>query len=148
MNNHFEIELMNIDNVFGASEVEKRCFTDPWSTELLQKELDNPLSYYIVINDLDKVVAYAGFWNIIDDAQIMNVAVLPEYRGLGIGNMLMENLIEKAQQNHMKTMSLEVRVSNNTALNLYTKYGFNIEGTRKNYYKDNNEDAHIMWKYL
>lgn len=148
MNDNLKIELLNENNVDGASQVEFKCFTDPWSTNLLKKEIENPLAYYIVVRLDEEVVAYAGFWDIVGDAQIMNVAVTPQFQGRKIGDILMKAMIEEAQKRKLETMSLEVRVSNEKAINLYQKYDFEIQGRRKNYYQDNNEDAYIMWKYF
>lgn len=149
MENEFKIEAMDETNVYGASQVEFKCFTDPLSTTLLKKELENPLAHYIVVkSSCDNVIAYAGFWTISGDAQIMNVAVDPDFRRRHIGDMLIEKMIEMAESENLQTMSLEVRVSNEAAISLYKKYKFEIQGRRKNYYQDNNEDAYIMWKYL
>lgn len=148
MNDNLKIELMDENNVEGASQVEFQCFTDPWSTNLLKKEIENPLAYYIVIKIDEKVVAYAGFWDIAGDAQIMNVAVMPQFQGKKLGDILMKTMIDEAQKKNLESMSLEVRVSNEKAINLYQKYDFEIKGRRKNYYQDNNEDAYIMWKYF
>lgn len=143
-----KIECMDINNVAGASDIERMCFTDPWSSTLLQKELENDMAQYYVISLDAEVIAYCGYWNIVDDAQIMNVAVSPAYQGYGIGSMLMDTMIKKSKADDMRTMSLEVRVSNEKAINLYEKYGFVKEGRRKEYYKDNKEDAYIMYKYF
>ena len=145
---NFVIEKMSMNTVQGASDVEYRCFTDPWSTNLLKKELDNDMAHYFVILDDNKVVAYCGYWDIVDDAQIMNVAVDPSYRGKGLSNRLLDTMIESAKKDNMLTMSLEVRVSNKVAISLYEKYGFVTEGRRKGYYADNGEDAYIMYKYF
>ena len=84
----------------------------------------------------------------LDEAHITNIAVHPEYRGKKLGNMIVEALIEKAREIDIAEMTLEVRASNETAKNLYAKYGFKIAGIRKEYYQDNKEDAIIMWKSM
>ncbi|MHB1133208.1 MAG: ribosomal protein S18-alanine N-acetyltransferase [Chloroflexota bacterium] len=92
-----------------------------------------------------RLVGYAGTWLMLDEAHITTIAVRPEYRGRGFGELLMIGLIEKAIEVGARWVTLEVRVSNAVAQNLYRKYSFHAEGVRKGYYSDNNEDAVIMW---
>jgi len=138
---------MSKEHIEDVLEIEKRCFTDPWTKKMFEDELLNPLAYYIVLVQDEKIVGYAGFWDIIDDAQIMNVAVDIEYRGKGCGNLIMEDFIKEAKDRNLDTMSLEVRVSNEPAIKLYEKYGFEVQGRRKKYYQDNGEDAYIMYLF-
>lgn len=145
---NFIIRKMESKDVPQAHEIEKKCFTDAWSPNLLYKELENDLAYYVVVMDGETMAAYLGVWFIMDDTQIMSVAVEPSYQGQGIGNLMMEHLHEVSEQKDIFTMSLEVRVSNYKAINLYEKFGFEIITTRKQYYQDNKEDAYIMYKYL
>jgi len=93
------------------------------------------------------VVGYGGVWLILDEGHITNIAVHPEYRGIGVGNAILEALIEICKIEQITSMTLEVRKSNTIAQNLYKKYGFLEEGIRKNYYTDTKEDGVIMWKY-
>ncbi|MCL4465771.1 MAG: ribosomal protein S18-alanine N-acetyltransferase [Chloroflexi bacterium] len=95
--------------------------------------------------DQPHLVGYAGTWLMLDEAHITTIAVRPEYRGRGFGEMLMIGLIEKATEVGARWVTLEVRASNTVAQNLYRKYTFHAEGVRKGYYSDNNEDAVIMW---
>lgn len=124
--------------------IEKDSFKEPWSKEAYEKELTNIMANYRVITVENEVVAYGGFWKILDEADINNIAVKKEYRGMGFGKMLMNALIEDAKAQNVKAMTLEVRVSNQSAISLYKKLGFKEAGTRKKYYPDN-EDALIMW---
>ena len=146
----FKIYDMNKDNVDGVYEVETLSFTDTWSKKAFVDELKNNLGYYKVIVDEESlvVVAFGGLWKVLDEAHITNIAVHPEYRGKKLGNMIVEALIEKAREIDIAEMTLEVRASNETAKNLYAKYGFKIAGIRKEYYQDNKEDAIIMWKSM
>ncbi len=91
------------------------------------------------------IVGYAGMWLMVDEAHITTIAVRPEYRGRGLGELLLMGLFEKALEFNARWLTLEVRVSNTVAQNLYRKYTFHAEGIRKGYYSDNNEDAVIMW---
>lgn len=124
--------------------IEQDSFKEPWSKEAYEKEILNPLATYRVITVNDEVVAYGGFWKIIDEADINNIAVKKEHRGKGFGKMLMNALIEEAKKQNIKAMTLEVRVTNKSAIALYKKLGFKESGIRKNYYSDK-EDALIMW---
>jgi ribosomal-protein-alanine N-acetyltransferase len=90
------------------------------------------------------LVGYGGFWFLIDEAHITTLGLRPEWRGRGLGELLLASLIERALERGALTVSLEVRVSNAIAQNLYIKYGFKHVGRRKAYYSDNREDADIM----
>jgi ribosomal-protein-alanine N-acetyltransferase len=91
------------------------------------------------------VVGYGGVWLTIDEGHITTIATAPEARGQGVGELVLNGLIDAARDLGANILTLEVRVSNVVAQNLYTKYGFETRGTRRNYYTDNNEDALIMW---
>jgi ribosomal-protein-alanine N-acetyltransferase len=91
------------------------------------------------------IVGYGGVWLSVDEGHITTIAVAPEYRGRGIGELLLNGLIDQALDLHADVLTLEVRVSNVVAQQLYLKYGFRPAGTRPRYYTDNGEDALIMW---
>ncbi|MBV9791294.1 MAG: ribosomal protein S18-alanine N-acetyltransferase [Chloroflexi bacterium] len=91
------------------------------------------------------VVGYGGIWLTVDEAHITTIASAPEVRGKGIGELLLNGLIDLGLELGARFMTLEVRVSNEVAQNLYLKYGFEARGTRRRYYTDNNEDALVMW---
>ena len=148
MENNYTIEELNLTDIDEICEIEKRCFSDAWSRQSFIEELDNENSVFLVIKIDDRIVSYGGFWYIVDDAQIMNVAVDIDYKGMKISHILMEEMIQRAREKGMATMSLEVRVSNEVAINLYKGHGFKIMGVRKQYYQDNKEDAYIMYKYF
>lgn len=92
-----------------------------------------------------RVVGYAGLWLMVDEAHVTAIAVAPAYRGLGIGELLLLGLIDISREVEAQYLTLEVRVSNGLAQNLYRKYGFKQTGIRRKYYSDDNEDALIMW---
>jgi len=141
------IEKMKMKDLDEVMEVERQCFTTPWSRYSFVCELkDNQFSHYIVAKHSDRVIGYAGMWIILDEAHVTNVGVLPEYRGGGVGELLMRSLIIAAKEHGAKKMTLEVRKSNYVAQNLYSKLGFEPVGIRRGYYLDNREDAVIMWK--
>lgn len=139
-----EIHKLNESFLNEIDLIEQDSFKEPWSKEAYEKEISNPIANYRVITVDDEVVAYGGFWKILDEADINNIAVKKEYRGMGFGKMLMNALIEDAKAQNIKAMTLEVRVSNQSAISLYKKLGFKETGIRKNYYSDK-EDALIMW---
>jgi ribosomal-protein-alanine N-acetyltransferase len=127
--------------------IEKESFPTPWSRRAFAGELlQNDFAYYIVALHEDVVIGYGGMWLILDEAHITNVAVRADYRGQGIGLALMLEIIRNAVIRGVKSMTLEVRPSNNAARHLYQGLGFVDKGVRKRYYSDNNEDAIIMWK--
>ncbi|KXG76047.1 Acetyltransferase YpeA [Fervidicola ferrireducens] len=143
------IELMKTEDLDQVMEVEKLSFTNPWSKNSFFLELTtNELATYIVAKVDGKVVGYAGMWLIVGEAHVTNVAVHPEFRKKGIGELLMRSLMTLAKESGAKMMTLEVRKSNYIAQNLYTKLGFEPIGIRRGYYTDNREDAVIMWTNL
>jgi [ribosomal protein S18]-alanine N-acetyltransferase len=95
--------------------------------------------------DLASIIGFAGLWLMVDEAHITIIATHPEHRGRGLGEFLLANLIDISYSIGAKWVTLEVRVSNYTAQNLYRKYGFREAGVRHRYYSDNQEDALIMW---
>ena len=109
-------------------------------------ELNNQLAkYYCAFNEQGELVGYCGCWQIMEEAHITNVAVSPNFRRQNIGEALLISIIKSCYKEMVKYLTLEVRVSNTPAINLYEKYGFKSLGVRKGYYQDNNEDALIMW---
>lgn len=130
-------------------DVENTSFTTPWSKDAFTIEITkNTLAKYLVAEVDGKVIGYGGIWFIIDEGHITNIAVLKRYRGFGIGNKLVEGLIELCMDRNVNAMTLEVRKSNEIAKSLYKKYGFKECGVRPGYYSDDNEDAIIMWKSI
>lgn len=148
MINNIEIRLMNQNDIDGVFEVEKNCFEDYWSKQSFEKELKNDVARYLVAIKENKIVGYLGVWFVIDEGHITNVAVHSDCRGQKIGDMLIKQLIVECEKNNINAITLEVRISNLIAQNLYKKYGFKLAGIRKEYYQDNKEDAMIMWKQL
>ncbi len=128
-----------------VAEVEKKCFPVPWSRESFWREASNENTLYLLILNDDEIIGYAGTWISFEEAQITNVAVVPEYRGNGNGRALMEELIRRVKEKGVTAMTLEVRPSNAVALGLYESLGFKDYGRRPKYYSDNGEDAIIMW---
>lgn len=137
---------MTVNDLDIVASIDKQSFPKPWSKETFINELtQNRFATYILLTLNEKIVGYCGLWVIVDEAHITNIAVLPEYRGKKFGEELLKKTIELAKEQGALSMTLEVRVSNKVAQNLYEKFGFQIGGVRKNYYTDNGEDAYVMW---
>ena len=136
---------MNADHLDEVAELERICFSVPWSRNMLAEELDNLLSAFLVaLDDNDKVVGYAGVQVILDEGYITNVAVRPECRRQGIAAKLLQVFLDFAKANKLTFLTLEVRASNYDAIALYGSRGFRSVGRRKNYYEHPKEDAIIM----
>ncbi|MDY0235032.1 MAG: ribosomal protein S18-alanine N-acetyltransferase [Gudongella sp.] len=139
-----EMILEDIDQVIN---IENESFSIPWSKEALEKEVSkNELAIYLVAEVEEKVAGYGGFWKILDEAHITNIAVKDKFRGKGIGDAILMGIVDYCDTNDIPYITLEVRSSNIVAQNLYKKYDFKVEGVRPRYYTDNNEDAIIMWR--
>lgn len=138
-----------VTDIPALVEIEQLSFTTPWTEEAFHNELsNNDLAHYTVVEVGNRVIAYCGMWLIVDEAHITNIAVHPQFRGKQIGEMLLTYVMAFAHLNGANKMTLEVRPSNETALNLYEKLGFEHKGTRPRYYQDDHEDAWIMWVSL
>lgn len=144
---HVRIVPMTADHLDEVAELERICFSTPWSRNMLAEELDNALSAFLVaLDESGKVVGYAGLQVVLDEGYITNVAVRPECRRQGIAGKLLQVFLDFAQGNHLAFLTLEVRASNYDAIALYGSRGFRSVGRRKNYYGHPKEDAIIMTK--
>lgn len=134
----------DIDKVI---EIEQNAYGDHhWSKDSFLNELKNELAkYYSLFNPEGELCGFAGTWHILDEAHITNIAIDEKYRKKHYGEAILKRIIDDCYKEKVKYITLEVRISNTPAINLYTKYGFKSFGTRKKYYQDNNEDALIMW---
>ena len=140
-----KMEASDIDSIF---EIEKAAYGEHhWSKESFYNELQNNIGFYIVAHNPlnNEVVGYLGSWMIVDECHITTVAVSPLLRHQKIAQQLLISLINECYEKFIKYITLEVRVSNTSAINLYEKFGFKSIGVRKKYYQDNNEDALIMF---
>ena len=144
---------MMITNMTGAhvapiAQLEKLCFSDPWSEKSVETELSCRLSCWLVAMEGDTLVGYVGSQTVIDESDMMNIAVHPDFRRGGIAEALVAELEEQLRQRGSKALTLEVRNSNEPAIALYEKLGFVQVGLRKNYYRNPKEDARILRKEL
>lgn len=144
--NEFNIRLMEENDIDEVLEVDKASFPTAWTKEIYETEImENKHAHYFVATIDEKIIGFVGIWIVHDDAQITNIAILPEYRGRKYGEKLFAFALTYALKQGAIRLSLEVRVSNVVAQKLYRKFGLVPGGIRKNYYPDNNEDAIVMW---
>ena len=143
-----EIKTMTEAHVPQIAEIETLCFTDPWSEKSVASELNNRLSLWLVALDGDTVAGYVGSQSVLDEADMMNIAVHPDYRRQGIGRDLVLALAEALQKKGIRGLMLEVRQSNAPAIALYEQLGFQQVGMRPNYYRNPKENALILRKEL
>jgi len=162
-----EFREMTWTDVPAVMEIEHRSFTLPWSASTYRHEiLENANAHYYVLRRRERsrvektpgwlarvmrprevppsLIGYGGFWFIVDEAHISTIAIVPEWRGRGLGEYLFTSLLEQALALKAAQVTLEVRESNRVAQNLYRKYGFSITGKRPRYYQDNQENALLM----
>ena len=140
------ITNMRQEHVAQVAELEKLCFADPWSENSVASELNNPLSLWLVVVDEERVAGYVGSQTVMEESDMMNVAVHPDYRKQGIATALIVGLVEELRKRGSRCLTLEVRASNETAISVYRKLDFQEVGRRKNYYRNPREDALILRK--
>ena len=143
------IREMKLDDMSMVLRIDRLSFPLPWSERTYRFEIEEnrAASLYVIEvprNGLSEVVGYIGLWFIVDEAHISTIAIHPDFRGHGFGDRLLQHALDYAASKGATTITLEVRVSNRVALNLYHKYGFKVVGSRPRYYRDNNEDAYLM----
>jgi len=149
MEMNISFRILTIDDLDDIVMIDQASFTNPWSREAFINELTmNPYALYIGLEVDGELVGYGGVWIIVDEAHITNIAVHPGYRGQKLGEKLLMKLMETILVKGARKATLEVRVSNIIAQNLYRKFGFVPGGIRKGYYSDNHEDALVMWVNL
>jgi ribosomal-protein-alanine N-acetyltransferase len=139
---------MNSEDLDRIMTIEPAAFgTHHWSLQSFEKELSNDSGCYYsaTATDTAELVGYSGFWLIGEEAHITTLAVHPDFQRQYIGERLLINDILEAKRAGARWMTLEVRISNEKAQNLYFKYGFKSLGVRRSYYQDNDEDALVLW---
>lgn len=148
MINDIRIVPMNENHLKDLALLEKQCFSVPWSENAFEKELEKENSRFFVAITKNEVSGYIGANNVLGEVYINNIAVFYNYRGFGIGEKLLSNLIEVSEEENCDLVTLEVRVSNTPARKLYEKLGFKEVGIRKNFYDQPKEDGVIYTRYL
>ena len=140
------IETMKNSHVAQIAELEKICFSDPWSEKSIASELNNDLAFWLTALEEGQVAGYIGSQTVMDETDMMNVAVHPDFRRKGIAEALVNALVDYLKTIGSHCLTLEVRASNTPAITLYEKLGFSEIGRRKNYYRNPREDALILRK--
>lgn len=143
-----EIIPMDCCHVPQVAALERVCFSDPWSESSIAGELDNPLSLWLVALLDGEVAGYIGSQSVLPESDMMNVAVSPAHRRKGVAQALVQALCAGLRAAGNKSLTLEVRASNESAIALYRKLGFSQVGRRPNYYRNPKEDALILRKCL
>lgn len=138
------IKVMQDSHIPQVFNIEKVCFSNPWSEADLRRQLELETSHFLVALSDEKVTGYMGLQIFSGEGYVTNVAVLPEYRKQGIARAL----IEEQLKNEMDFITLEVRESNTPAIHLYTKMGFENVGIRPNFYENPKENAVLMTRYF
>lgn len=140
--------LATPDEIDFVLEVERASFSNPWSREMYLAELENPdVSFlYLARDGRRAVIGFCAFWRVLDEIHINNLAVLPEFRRRGVGSALLERALAEGVRLGARRATLEVRRSNDTALRLYSRAGFEVAGVRPAYYTQPVEDALVLWR--
>ena len=141
------IRALTAADLAAVGKIDEQSFFDVWSQSMWLDELNNSLTTYLVLEENDKVLGYAGFWLVAGEAQVTRVAIEQGERERGLGTRLTAALMNKAWELGAVAVTLEVRESNTAAQKVYLTCGFASEGIRPNYYEDNHENAVIMWLY-
>ena len=140
------IRKMTEADVASVAQLEKICFSAPWSENSIRSELTNPLSLLLVAEWDGAFAGYIGSQSVMQESDMMNVAVDPGFRRKGVAEMLILQLVEALAAEGNRSLTLEVRASNAPAICLYEKLGFSTAGRRPNYYRNPKEDALILRK--
>lgn len=140
------IRRMQAEDVAQVAANEARCFSSPWSENAFRDALTKEDVIYLVAEVDQKVVGHCGVMKILDEGEITNVAVLPEYRGCKLGQQMLSELLMAGERIGILDFTLEVRCGNAAAIHIYEKAGFVSAGIRPDFYDRPREDALIMWK--
>ncbi len=144
----FIIKRMCDSDIVYLAELEKLCFSSPWSEDGLKSELDNSFARFFVAFSGNEVAGYIGAHNVLGEVYITNVAVFPRFRRLGVAQKLIRGLLYEMKNENAEFVTLEVRESNFSAISLYDKMGFEKVGKRKDFYEKPKENAILMTYYI
>lgn len=129
-------------------ELERACFSNPWSLASFEHELENPISHMRVLETEEGILGHIGYWMVLDEVHLLTIAIDEAHRGKGLARFLMHEMITHAKEAGAKHMVLEVRENNESAIRLYERFGFLPAGRIHNYYPEEKQDAIIMRKEL
>ena len=141
-----EVRRMTAEDLPQVLEIERICFSEPWTESVYRATLLLPYADYYVTEAEGEIIGTCGVRRIAGTGEITNVAVLPEHRGFGLARRMLAVLIEEAVRNEVEDFTLEVRAGNLPAIRTYEKLGFVVEGRRPGFYESPKEDALILWK--
>lgn len=147
-NDMVKIRPMTKEDCEAVFAIDRACFADAWSLKMFEELFQYSVNYYFVAEDVDGICGFAGITTSVDTADVMNIGVMPERRKEGIGQELLEVLIQQAKECECEQIMLEVRESNLPAIALYKKNGFQAIAVRKNYYTQPTEHGIIMQRSL
>lgn len=144
-----QIRPMRREDVLQVSEIEKLSFPSPWSCGMFSSELDKEnFAFYYVMEYQDEVIAYIGYWKLANEAHLVNLAVHPAFRRKRLGSRLLKYILERAQNQGLDTITLEVRCFNLAAQKFYERFDFKKIAIRPGYYVETGEDALVYWKKI
>jgi len=140
--------VTSAEDLGGLLAVEQASFLNPWTRDMYVAELQNPgVSHLLVAKDPSgRVVGFCGFWCVVDELHINNLAVLPEYRRQGVASTILSRVFAEGRRAGAARATLEVRRSNDIARRLYERFGFTVAGVRRGYYRQPDEDALVLWR--
>lgn len=145
MRGDFEISEMTLDDLGEVCRIESEVFPNPWPESSFEADVRNESAYSMVVRDsANRIVGYTCMMFIVDEAHLTNIAVSIDHRRRGIGSMLMDDLISRAESRGCRVILLEVRLSNHAAISFYSRYGFVEMYRRKQYYRNPVEDALVL----
>ncbi|MDJ0731573.1 MAG: ribosomal protein S18-alanine N-acetyltransferase [Crocosphaera sp.] len=138
-------QLTHLDELVALDQC---CLGGLWTKDGYQRELMSPNSHFWVLSSdsTQTIIGCGCFWEILEEAHITLLMIAPEYQGQGLGQLLLYSLLRDALSRNLERATLEVRVSNQPALSLYQKFGFEVAGQRKGYYQQTGEDALVLWR--
>ena len=139
-----EICMLRPFHLDGVAEIERLCFSEPWSQTALSLLLQEANLGVVALNECGTPIGYGGLLTVLDEGQITNIAVHPKARRMGVGKAILERLICESSVRCIRELSLEVRQSNFPAKALYESHGFVTVGVRKNFYRHPTEDGLVM----
>ncbi len=141
-----DVRVLELDDLSAIEAIEQRAYPTPWSRSMFASELAKPTSICLGAFEGEDLIGYVINSRYVDAWHIMNVAVEPDHQRRGVATRLLERLFELTRDDERRGYTLEVRVSNEAAIQLYETLGFDARGLRRGYYTDNREDALIMWR--
>ncbi|WP_310487285.1 ribosomal protein S18-alanine N-acetyltransferase [Chamaesiphon sp. VAR_69_metabat_338] len=147
------IKPISVDEIESVVILDRLCFGGLWSIDSYRRELTNDNSHFLGVSidrtlapETSGIIGFGCFWAILDEAHITLLGIHPQYQRQGLGTLLLTALLDKARSIEMARATLEVRASNQGAIDLYERFGFQTVGRRKKYYQDTGEDGIIMWR--